>query len=99
MAPCILTCVPLLCPLCICCRSVKPHVISLFADMAMGIDEHFERYCSLVLNILGQAGLATMGNDPDDEDLIDYINTLREAIVEAYTGIVLVCVSIIWFYR
>ena len=38
-------------------RSVKPHVISLFSDIAMAIEGDFDRYTSIVLGILKQAGL------------------------------------------
>ena len=67
-------------------RSVKPHVISLFADIAMAIEGEFERYTSIILGILRQAGEVNMVGD--DEDMIDYINTLRNSILEAYTGII-----------
>jgi importin subunit beta-1 len=66
-------------------RSVKPHVISLFADIAMAIEGDFDRYAAIILNILKQAGEVNISND--DEDLVEYINTLRNSILEAYTGI------------
>lgn len=66
-------------------RSVKPHVISLFADIALAIEGDFERYTQIVLGILKQAGELNITGD--DEDLIEYINTLRNSILEAYTGI------------
>lgn len=66
-------------------RSVKPHVISVFADIAMAIEGDFERYASVVLGILHQAGEVTINTD--DEDMIEYINSLRNSILEAYTGI------------
>ena len=69
-------------------RAVKPHAISLFADVAMAIEGDFEKYCVFVLNILGQAGNVDIPADCDDDDQIEYINTLRESILEAYTGIV-----------
>ena len=37
-------------------RSVKPHVISLFGDIAMAIEGDFDRYTSIVFGILKQAG-------------------------------------------
>lgn len=67
-------------------RSVKPHVISLFADLALAIEGEFERYAEVVLGILGQAGEVQINTD--DEDMIEYINTLRNSILEAYTGII-----------
>lgn len=69
-------------------RAVKPHSISLFADVAFAIEGDFEKYCSFVLPMLAQAGGVEIDADCDDEDQIDYINTLRESILEAYTGIV-----------
>jgi hypothetical protein len=35
---------------------VKPHVISIFGDIAMAIEGDFDRYTSLVFGILKQAG-------------------------------------------
>lgn len=66
-------------------RAVKPHVISLFADVAMAIEGEFERYTSIILGILKQAGEVNINSA--DEDLVEYINTLRNSILEAYTGI------------
>ncbi len=71
-------------------RSVKPHAISLFADIALAIEGGFERFCPAVLAMLGQAGRVLI-NETDDEDHVEYINSLREAILEAYTGMVQVC--------
>eukprot|EP01006_Ploeotia_vitrea_P006516 TRINITY_DN13463_c0_g1_i1.p1 TRINITY_DN13463_c0_g1~~TRINITY_DN13463_c0_g1_i1.p1 ORF type:complete len:380 (+),score=24.45 TRINITY_DN13463_c0_g1_i1:146-1141(+) len=69
-------------------RQVKPHAISLFADVAMAIEGDFEKYAQVVLTMLSQAGAVEIPNDCDDDDQIEYINTLRESILEAYTGIV-----------
>lgn len=69
-------------------RSVKPHVISVFSDIAMAVEGDFERYCGVVLGILKQAGGVNI--ETEDEDLIEYINELRNSIMEAYTGILLV---------
>lgn len=68
-------------------RSVKPYVISLFADIAMAVEGDFDRYTSIVLGILKQAGEVNISPDAD-EDLVEYINSLRVAIMEAYTGII-----------
>jgi hypothetical protein len=114
---------PLFCVV-LCC--VQPYVISSFADIAMAIEGDFDRYTSIVLAILKQAGevrlivclaapwvrcdecdecvrltrvflscpvLSSGGcvqvniKDDADEDLVEYINTLRVSILEAYTGI------------
>jgi len=68
-------------------RAVKPHAISLFADIAFAIEGDFEKYCSFVLPMLAQAG-GVDTTESDDDDQIEYINTLRESILEGYTGIV-----------
>ena len=66
-------------------RSVKPYVISLFSDIALAIEGDFDRYTGVILGILKQAGEVNISSE--DEELIDYINTLRNSILEAYTGI------------
>lgn len=67
-------------------RVVKPHVFNVFSDIALAIEGEFERYCGVVLDVLKQAGSVNI--DVDDEDLIEYINTLRRSLLEAYTGVV-----------
>jgi importin subunit beta-1 len=67
---------------------VKPNVISLFSDIALAIEGEFERYLNIVLGIIKQAGEVVINTE--DEDLIEYINVLRNSILEAYTGIILV---------
>jgi importin subunit beta-1 len=67
-------------------RSVKPHVISVFADIAMAIEGDFARYVTVVMGILKQAGEVTINTD--DEDMIEYINSLRNSILEAYSGMI-----------
>lgn len=52
----------------------------------MAIEGDFERYSSVVLMMLQQAGQVNITSE--DDELIDYVNTLRESILEAYTGIV-----------
>jgi len=76
-------------------RSVKPEVISFFADLAMAIEGDFERYIPPVLPILVSAGMIVV-EDSMDEDTIDYINQLRAGILEAYTGILQVSFSTIF---
>lgn len=67
-------------------RSVKPHAIGLFSDVAMAIEGHFERYAGVVFGILKQASSISVTRD--DEDEIEYVNSLRTSILEAYTGII-----------
>lgn len=67
-------------------RSVKPPVISCFGDIALAIGGAYEPYLQLSAMMLMQA--STTQAPEDDEDLIEYVNVLRQAILEAYTGIV-----------
>lgn len=67
-------------------RSVKPPVLSCFGDIALAVGAGFEPYLQVSLMMLLQAA-QTRAPD-DDDDLIDYVNMLREGILEAYTGII-----------
>lgn len=67
-------------------RSVKPPVLSCFGDIALAIGAGYEPYLQVSLMMLLQAA-QTRAPD-DDDDLIDYVNMLREGILEAYTGII-----------
>ena len=66
-------------------KIVKPHAISCFADIAMAMEGAFEKYAEPVLRVLHQASSVTI--ETDDEDIIEYINSLHEAIFESYSGI------------
>jgi len=61
-------------------------VLSCFGDIAMAIGAAFEPYLQVSLMMLLQAS-QTRAPD-DDEELIEYVNSLREGILEAYTGII-----------
>ncbi|XP_076631507.1 importin subunit beta Fs(2)Ket isoform X1 [Colletes latitarsis] len=67
-------------------RSVKPQIFSVFGDMALSIGPEFKKYLDVVLQTLAQASQANV--DRNDYDMIDYLNELREGVLEAYTGIV-----------
>jgi len=67
-------------------RSVKPHTISLFADVALAVEGNFERYASVVFAVLQSAGQIQLSTE--DEDEIEYVELLRGSILEAYTGII-----------
>ncbi|KAH8918742.1 ARM repeat-containing protein [Atractiella rhizophila] len=67
-------------------RSVKPPILSCFGDIAMSIGGSYVPFLESTMTVLQQAG--AMRADPNNFDLVDYINTLREGILEAYTGIV-----------
>lgn len=68
-------------------RQVKPNVLSCFGDVALAIGGSFDKYLEYSLQMLDQAGQTPCPPDADD-DMIDYLNVLREGILEGYTGIV-----------
>ena len=67
-------------------RSVKPPVLSCFGDIAMAIGGAYKPYLEFSVLMLMQASATTVPDD--DEDLVEYLNLLREAILEAYVGII-----------
>jgi len=66
-------------------KSVKPLILSTFGDVALAIGVEFKKYADVVLNALHQASIVQA--DPNDYDIIDYFNELREGCLDAYTGI------------
>ncbi|CAF0944344.1 unnamed protein product [Brachionus calyciflorus] len=66
-------------------KSVKPSILSTFGDIALATGTDFKKYATVVLNALHQASI--IHADPNDFDLIDYFNELREGCLDAYTGI------------
>ncbi|XP_046999145.1 importin subunit beta-1 isoform X1 [Schistocerca americana] len=67
-------------------RSVKPQILSVFGDIALSIGAEFKKYLEVIFPTLAQASQAQV--DRNDFDMIDYLNDLREGVLEAYTGIV-----------
>lgn len=67
-------------------RDVKPPVFSCFGDIAMAISGSFEPFLKMSLFMLSSASTITVPDD--DEELVEYLQSLREGILEAYTGII-----------
>ena len=67
-------------------RSVKPQILSVFGDIALSIGPDFKKYLNVVLQMLLHATQVNV--DTSDYDMIDYLNQLRESVLEAYTGII-----------
>jgi len=67
-------------------RDVKPPILSCFGDIALALGGGFEKYLQITMTMLVQAQ-GTVATDPNDPDMLDYVDTLREGILEAFTGI------------
>lgn len=68
-------------------RSVKPPILSCFGDIALAVGPAgFEPFLEATMSVMAQAG--AMRADPTNYDIVEYVNILREGILEAYTGVV-----------
>lgn len=67
-------------------RSVKPPVFMAFGDIAMAIEGAFEPFVQMSMMLLMQASNVELTDD--DDEMIDYLNDLREGILEGFTGII-----------
>lgn len=72
-------------------RSVKTVIISCFGDLALAISGSFAKYLPRVMDILKQASDLTHVrlDQTDDWEEIEYMQGLRHALLEAYSGILL----------
>lgn len=68
-------------------RSVKPPIFSCFGDIALAIEQHFEKYISFALPMMQSAAELCAQIDSSDEDMVEYGNQLKRSIFEAYSGI------------
>lgn len=68
-------------------RDVKPVVFSSLGDIAMAISAGFEPYLQMSLMLLMQA--AQQQVPPDDPEILEFINSLRVSVLEAYSGIMI----------
>ena len=67
-------------------RSVKPSVLSYFGNISLALSNQYKPYLQVFVMMLMQASQTSVPDD--DEDLLDYVNQLREGVLEAYTGII-----------
>ena len=71
-------------------RMVKPSILAVFGEIALAIGPAFEGYLPVVMQLLQQA--ATLGSGTRDQtgfEMLDYIDSLNEGILEAYSGVIL----------
>jgi importin subunit beta-1 len=65
----------------------KPAILQCFGDIAGAIGGAFEKYLSVVAQVLQQA--ATVQASPDGSyEMFDYVVSLREGIMDAWGGII-----------
>merc|ERR1719382_1847178 len=70
-------------------RKIKALIMPCFGDIALAITGQFEKYLAPVVKMLQEASNTKISDGPaDNEEWIDYLNTLREGVFEAYTGII-----------
>ena len=67
-------------------RDVKPQVLSVFGDIALSIGAEFKKYLEPVITVLQQ--VMQIHVDEKDFEMRDYLRSLRESVLEAFTGIV-----------
>ena len=71
-------------------RNVKPAILAVFGEIALVIGAAFEGYLPVIMQLLQQA--AELGSSTRDQtgfEMLDYIDSLNEGILEAYSGIIL----------
>ncbi|EEH09716.1 importin subunit beta-1 [Histoplasma capsulatum G186AR] len=69
-------------------NQLKPSILETFGDIAQAIGLHFETYLVVVAGVLQQASGVTASPDVS-YDMLDYIVSLREGIMDAWGGILL----------
>jgi len=69
-------------------RKIKAAVMTCFGDIAMAISGDFEKYLGPVVQMLREASSTRLADGPDSEEWIEYLNSLREGVLEAYSGII-----------
>ncbi|KAJ9314360.1 hypothetical protein DTO271D3_5337 [Paecilomyces variotii] len=69
-------------------NQLKPSILETFGDIAQAIGTHFDTYLPVVAQVLQQASNVTASHDVSF-DMLDYIVSLREGIMDAWGGILL----------
>ena len=62
----------------------KPAILQCFGDIAQAIGGAFETYLSVVAQVLQQA--ATIHVPDNSFEMLDYVVSLREGIMDAWSG-------------
>ena len=70
----------------------KPAILQCFGDIANAIGGAFETYLSVVAQVLQQAaGISVQSEQSANFEMLDYIVSLREGIMDAWGGIIMSC--------
>merc|ERR1712139_146312 len=70
-------------------KKIKAAIMVNFGDPALAVKGDFEKYLAPVVNVLGEAASTRVEHGPaDSEEWQEYIENLREGVLEAYSGIV-----------
>ncbi|KAL5338496.1 armadillo-type protein [Aspergillus crustosus] len=69
-------------------NQLKPAILETFGDIAQAIGVQFDKYLTVVGQVLKQASLVTASADVSIE-MLDYVTSLREGIMDAWGGILL----------
>jgi len=70
-------------------RKLKPVIMVCFGDIAMAITGEFEKTLQPVVAVLAEASATRIEHGPqDNEEWVDYIHSLRDGVLQAYTGII-----------
>ncbi|OQE15367.1 hypothetical protein PENFLA_c032G06970 [Penicillium flavigenum] len=69
-------------------NQLKPAILETFGDIAQAIGTNFDTYLAVVGQVLQQASSVTTSADLP-YDMVDYIVSLREGIMDAWGGILL----------
>jgi importin subunit beta-1 len=70
-------------------RKIKVAIMQMFGDVALAVTGNFEGYLTPVVGMLAEACKTRLVDGPaNNEDWQEYLNSLREAVLDAYTGII-----------
>ncbi|KAM5560511.1 hypothetical protein ABKV19_021596 [Rosa sericea] len=68
-------------------RSVKPPIFSVIGDIALSIEENFQKYVHSAVPMMQRAAEQCAQMDSNDDELLEYGSQLKCSIFEAYSGI------------
>ena len=67
---------------------LKPAILQTFGDIAQAIGPHFQAYLSVIAQVLRAAANVTL-NENAGYEMIEYVTSLREGIMDAWSGVIL----------